>query len=136
MAVASTKKKTKKKSAPKAGPDRRKKPRSIVRALVDYESDNTYLYDYSTDLSEGGIFIETSKPLKTGSNLTLRFTLPNVDRVFEVKGKVAWLNQERPKRGRPSKGLPQGMGVEFKTMSETDRRAITYYIANVVSKKA
>lgn len=103
-------------------PERRKFPRVMVRALVDFESLNTYLYDYSTDLSEGGIFIETEKPLPPGTPLTLRFTLPGVDRVFEVKAKVAWLNEERSSR------LPRGMGVQFESMDDADRKAIENYI--------
>ena len=108
--------------------ERRKHPRVMLRALVDYESTDTYLYDYSTDLSEGGIFIETEKSLPEGTALTLRFTLPNVDRVFEVKASVAWMN-----RGR-SKQLPPGMGVRFESMDEADRKAITDYISSVSKK--
>ena len=64
--------------------ERRVHARILTRMLVDFDSADTYLYDYSNDLSEGGIFIETEKPLAPGTELTLRFTLPNVDRVFEV----------------------------------------------------
>ena len=116
--------------------ERRKFPRILVRALVDYESPDTYLYDYSTDLSEGGIFIQTDKPLSKGTPLKIRFTLPNVDKVFEVKAKVAWLNQERLKKGKPSKKLPQGMGIQFDMMDEADRAEITKYIREVSKKSA
>ena len=42
---------------------------------IDYESEGAYLYNYSRDLSEGGIFIQTSNPLKIGDRLTLNFGL-------------------------------------------------------------
>ena len=53
--------------------DLRKYPRVVIKVLVDYEeskllrllvdySDSeAYLYDYSTNLSEGGIFIKTQR---------------------------------------------------------------------------
>jgi type IV pilus assembly protein PilZ len=106
--------------------ERRKSPRVLLRALVDYESPDTYLYDYSTDLSEGGIFIETEKPLSEGTPLTLRFTLPDVDRVFELKARVAWRNEARIGK------LRRGMGVQFETMDAADRKAITDYISKVL----
>ena len=118
----------------KKGPERRKQPRVFVRALVDYESPDTYLYDYSKDLSEGGVFIETQKPLPTGTPVTLRFTLPDIDRVFQVKGKVAWLNETRPKGGAKAPKLPVGMGVQFEAIEEPDRVAIRGYVDKLIKK--
>lgn len=109
--------------------ERRKNPRYLVRALVDYESPDTYLYDYSTDLSQGGIFIETNNPASIDSPITLRFTLPNIDRVFEIKGRVAWHNQPDPKDElRPVQRLPRGMGIEFLEMDKADREIIQKYL--------
>ena len=104
--------------------EKRRFPRVLVRALVDYESPGTFLYDYSTDLSEGGLFIETQKPLSQGTTLTLRFTLPNVDRVFQIQGRVAWLNEG----SKPAGKLPSGMGIEFMDMDAADRKTLQTYV--------
>ncbi len=114
--------------------ERRKFPRVLVRVLVDFESPDTYLYDYSNDLSEGGIFIETENPMPIGTPLTLRFTLPGLDRVFEGKGKVAWLNEGRTATAIKN-SFARGMGVEISAMDDEDRRLVKEYIAKKVDTK-
>lgn len=109
--------------------ERRARPRALIRVLVDYESSGTYLYDYSNDLSEGGLFIETEQPLQKGSKLNLRFTLPNLDKVFEITGKVAWVNQVPKHDSKPVKGRP-GMGVQFVNMEAEDKAALEKYLSN------
>jgi len=102
--------------------ERREHPRVLMRALVDYESQDTFLYDYSRDLSEGGLFIQTDKPLAIGEVITLKFTLPNVDKVFEIAGIVRWTNPDSVE------GLLKGMGVEFKDVCESDKKLIEDYV--------
>lgn len=109
--------------------ERRKAPRIMVRVLVDYESSDTYFYDYSNNLSEGGIYIETDRPLPIGSPITLRFTLPGLDRVFETKGNVAWVYIKKPgDEGPPAEVLGPGMGIEFKELNEADIKLIHDYL--------
>jgi uncharacterized protein (TIGR02266 family) len=111
--------------------EKRKNPRIMVRVLVDFESDNTYFYDYSNNLSEGGIFVETDKLLPVGTSLTLRFTLPSVDRVFQAIGRVAWLYDPKAgDEGPPRQVLGRGMGVEFKNLDATDLELIQRYVSS------
>jgi type IV pilus assembly protein PilZ len=102
--------------------DRRKHPRIFLRALVDYESQDTFIYDYSKDLSQGGIFIQTDKPLKINDVIELKFSLPDIAKVFNVKGEVKWTNTEE------GEGLMKGMGIEFKDMSAEDRKMLQEYV--------
>lgn len=104
---------------------RKATPRVLARVMVDYTSAGTYLYGYSHDLSAGGIYIETERPLATGSRLALRFSLPDLERVFQVQGEVAWANEPPalPKGGRP------GMGVAFLDLSEEDQKQLQHCIA-------
>ena len=109
--------------------ERRRNPRVMVRVLVDFESTETYFYDYSNNLSEGGIYIETDRPLPMGSPLTLRFTLPNIDRVFQADGKVAWVYQPVPgDAGPPAQVLGRGMGIQFLRLDDDDKNLIQQYI--------
>ena len=102
--------------------DRRKHPRVLLRALVDYESEDTFLYDYSKDLSQGGLFIQTDKPLKVNETIDLKFSLPDIAKVFEVKGQVRWVNPESVG------GLMKGMGIAFQELSPEDKKLIQNYV--------
>jgi len=75
--------------------ERRTFPRHFVRILVDFSSTDSFLYDYSNDLSEGGVFIQTTNPLEPGEQMNLRFTLPGTDRLFQLKGEVAWVHKKQ-----------------------------------------
>ena len=115
--------------------ERRVHARILTRVLVDFDSSDTYLYDYSNDLSEGGIFIETENPLPSGSELTLRFTLPNIDRVFEVKGTVKWKSDTKLQDANPQKKMPRGMGIQFSEMEDIDREMIRKYVQESLAKQ-
>ena len=106
----------------------RKHPRVLIRALVDYESQDTYLYDYSENLSQGGIFIHTDKPLDVGDRIELRFSLPDVEKVFEILGEVKWINAEKKQRALP------GMGIEFMNLNEEDKSLLAKYIERAVKR--
>ena len=109
--------------------DRRKYPRALIRVLVDYESQDTYIFDYSNNLSEGGIFIKTANPLKKGSVFMLKFSLPDVDKVFKIKGEVRWTNTKE------TKNVIKGMGIVFRDIDDGDRKLINQYIDGFLNKK-
>ena len=103
---------------------RKSEPRVMTRILVDYESKDTFLFDYSRDLSSGGVYIETDNPLSEGQTLNLRFSLPGVDKVFNVEGRVAWTNPPKARK----KSVGPGMGVEFVDLEGPDRELLQGYV--------
>jgi len=108
--------------------ERRKHPRVLVRAMVDYESQDTFLYDYSENLSQGGLFIQTDNPLKMGDTFELKFSLPDIEKVFQVKCIVRWIVSENKEE------LLKGMGVEFQNLSNDDRDLIKAYVDKIEKK--
>ena len=72
-------------------------------------SDGTTFEGLTGGIGGGGLFIESSSPLKSGTELVLEFSLP--DRPYErlrAKAKVAWV------RSKPERYLLfPGMGVQF-----------------------
>lgn len=117
-------------SSGSADSDKRKNARVSVTARVDYEieSEDTFLFEYMTNLSRGGIFLATRSPLEVGTVTKLRFTLPDDGRTIEVTGRVTWVNPYRPR----GKNLNPGMGIEFMDLDEGDKDAVT----KLVKKKA
>ena len=108
----------------------RKYPRAHIKARVDYEieSEDTFLFEYTTNMSRDGIFLQTRKPLEPATMLNLRFNLPDSDRAIQVQGKVIWINEYRPE----GENLNPGMGIQFLDLNEEDKERIT----RLVRKKA
>jgi uncharacterized protein (TIGR02266 family) len=89
----------------------RREPRLPISLEVAYRTAGAFLVSYSVNLSKGGIFIETSKPLDPGENVSLKFEVPG-EGPLEVDGVVAWVRTADPN------GLPDGMGIQFAALDE------------------
>ena len=71
------------------------------------------------DLSLGGFFVATDRPLITGQVVALRLRV--ADREIPLFGKVAWVNErDAPRRA----GLPPGFGVAITRIDLTDKVAL------------
>jgi uncharacterized protein (TIGR02266 family) len=85
--------------------DKRQHDRIAVTLQVSYLSKGDLQKDLVTNLSPGGLFVRTSKPLDPGTDVDLEVLLADEDTPIHVRGKVAWL--------RPVPGQPAGMGIQF-----------------------
>ena len=94
-------------------PERRAQDRQPIRLRVEYECLEDFLTDYSANLSVGGMFIETSRPLPLGTRFQLRFFLPGFEEPVDSRAEVRWVLDDG------SAGpLPSGMGVCFEGMND------------------
>jgi len=78
-----------------------------------------------SDISVGGIFLETEKLLPMGSVLHLEFQLSPGGSTLQCQGRVAWVNRN-PAHGN-EKGK-QGMGIEFIDIRKLDLMAIMSWL--------
>ncbi len=97
--------------------DKRAYPRKEVRTLVNYALDKFFL-GYVHNISEGGMFIGTKKPLPMGTKVTFAFTMPESDIPIEVKGKVIWISKK-------------GMGLKFKEVDELTKGKIGSILSEI-----
>ena len=65
------------------GYEKRVTKRLPIRVLVEYESTEDFLIDYTANVSVGGMFIQTDAPLPLGSRFRLRFRVPPRSRVMQ-----------------------------------------------------
>jgi uncharacterized protein (TIGR02266 family) len=86
--------------------ERRRSPRSALVVRVSYSTVDALFSEFTRNINEGGLFIETESPPPTDTRVALHFQLPGNDHPIEARGRVAWV---RP----ASDEGPAGMGVEF-----------------------
>lgn len=96
------------------GDERRRFPRTPLSLLVQYRfnSFEDFLAEYSVNISPGGMFIKTDKPLDEGAMVYLQFSLKDGSRLIEGMGRVVRVNPAGVKDRIP------GMGVEFVNFDE------------------
>lgn len=97
--------------------ERRVESRVPIRVLVEYEKVDDFLADYSSNLSLGGMFIQTDDPLAVGTRFRLRLRLPDRPKPVEAYAEVRWVV---PTGGRGT----AGMGVQFEDLAPADLKAV------------
>jgi uncharacterized protein (TIGR02266 family) len=73
--------------------------------------------EFSRNINEGGLFIETDTPPPTDTRVALEFQLPGSEEPIQARGRVAWIRPASPEG-------PAGMGVEFEHLGSDARRHI------------
>ncbi len=89
--------------------ERRRAPRAAIELKVEYKRLNTFFADYTKNISRGGTFIATEKPLLVGTEFVFALTVPGLPEPLRLSGKVMWIVHPRD----ASSGNPAGMGIEF-----------------------
>lgn len=97
--------------------DRRYAERMPIELKVEYKRLNTFFADYTRNISRGGTFIGTERPLPVGTEFVFALGVPNMDKPLRLRGKVIWTTSP----AEATKANPAGMGIEFQYASEQER---------------
>jgi len=92
-----------------------------LKVNMEYPN-NHYLFEYSSNLSQSGIFIQTDDPLSPGTHVHLQFSLPD-QHLIRTRGEVIWVNDDDESE--------PGMGVKFLGLSVEDRERILTAIKKI-----
>jgi type IV pilus assembly protein PilZ len=128
--------------SPKSGPgmspdaeikweDRRSSPRHAITLRVDYKRMNTFFADYAKNISKGGTFIRTSKPLDVGTEFVFVLSIPDQQEQLQLRGQVMWTVDE----AQAGDEHPAGMGIRFKFIDDGEREALEAFVAKLMSEK-
>lgn len=101
------------------GREKRGHKRAPISMQVRYKSLDTFFYDYALNISHGGIFIKTRKPLARGAEVEIEFEIQGAPKTFKTPGKVA-----RVIFPGDDEMEPAGMGIRFEPLSEEDKELI------------
>ena len=105
------------------GQKQRADPRVDVELEVQYRTAQEFTAAYAKNISGGGIFIRSQKPLPLNSEVQVRFTLPGVLHPLAVRGLVVWTN---PHPSRSS--FPSGMGIKFMELDPKAKEIIARFV--------
>lgn len=78
------------------------------------------------DIALEGVFIEHTEPLTPGEPMEITFSWPGSERPFRAQCRVAWWHPEGEELR--SKSLPAGAGLQFVSMSDTDRARLRAHL--------
>ncbi|MEM1418350.1 MAG: TIGR02266 family protein [Myxococcota bacterium] len=115
-------------SPPAAVGDQRNAPRTPITLAVEYPRLNAFFADYTKNLSRGGTFIRTGRPLPIGTSFVFALHVPGLEEPLRIRGKVHWIVREEdlaPGGCLASEtDVAPGMGIGFVYASEADRQRI------------
>lgn len=95
----------------------RKAPRAPIEIKVEYRRLNAFIADYTRDLSHGGMFIETERPLASGAECLFTLQVPKLDEPISLRGVVRRVVE-------PGGHAPPGMGIELVFDDDDERHAL------------
>lgn len=84
-----------------------------IELRVEYRRMNAFFADYTKNISRGGTFIQTDKPLQEGTRFRFLLSVPEKEEPFSLEGEVVWCRHE---------GEEPGMGIRFVYEDEAVRR--------------
>lgn len=114
--------------------ERRGEDRAPITLRVDYKRLNTFFADYTRNISKGGTFIRTNKPLEVGTEFVFVLSLPNPKddgtNELELTGEVKWVVQEN----EATNEKPAGMGIQFVFVDDSERRKVSEFVARLMNE--
>ena len=106
------------------GGDRRRFHRTNLLVRIEYSTLDEIFSEFTRDINEGGLFIETEKPSPPGTEVAMRFNLPGNSEPVHTVGLVMWVRSASP-------GAPAGMGIEFDDLTPDERQRINSMIRSL-----
>jgi type IV pilus assembly protein PilZ len=113
------------------GSERRESPRHAITLRVDYKRMNTFFADYAKNISKGGTFIRTNKPLDIGTEFVFVLSIPGQSEHLQLHGEVMWTVDE----ARATEERPPGMGIRFRFVDDTERQALEKFVEKLMAEK-
>lgn len=100
--------------------DRRQYDRKNFFRIVDYNVGDRYFRDFIQNISEEGIFIQTSQIFSTGQTIQMTFMSPDDRKPFKLNGEIIRIHTE-------------GIGVKFKIKSQVQRSMLKSFVDMIQS---
>jgi type IV pilus assembly protein PilZ len=100
--------------------DRRDGNRTPIELKVEYKRLNSFFADYTKNISRGGTFIRTERPLDIGTDFVFKLGIPTLPEPLVLTGKVQWVITPE----QATADQEPGMGIGFIFESEAQRQRV------------
>jgi type IV pilus assembly protein PilZ len=110
--------------------ERRYEHRAPIELRVEYQRLNRFFYDYTKNISKGGTFIKTQKPLDVGTQFLFKLIVPSVAEPVVLLGEVRWIVHEGEVHSDGS--TDPGMGIQFLYESEEQRHQVEQLVESLM----
>lgn len=94
---------------------------------LTYKDNMAFVRAYLSNISPGGLFVKTDKPLPAGEQFLLRLQLPNFPEPLKISCEVVWARN----RGEATEKEPAGMGVKFLEMNKKENEMLKQYLGRI-----
>ena len=108
-----------------------REPRYHVDIRVDEQTSSMFTAGRVTNISRGGLFMETLTPLPIKSKIDLALQLPDIRTVLNVQGRVIWTYDIR----RSNSQIMTGTGIKFEDMTPEQHRLLESYLSRLAPRE-
>ncbi len=112
--------------------EKRDEDRSAITLRVDYKRINTFFADYTKNISKGGTFIRTTKPLDVGTEFVFVLSFPSKEQQLKLRGEVMWVTPESDANDQT--GKPPGMGIRFLFNNDEERQKVDDFVEQLMAQ--
>ena len=74
----------------------RQHPRAPIGVIVQVDIDNTSRNYFSRNISAGGAFLLSEKPIDVDTHLSILLFLPKIERPVKAEAEVVWIQRQEP----------------------------------------
>jgi type IV pilus assembly protein PilZ len=111
-----------------SGAERRLAQRMAIELTVEYKRLNAFFADYTKNISRGGTFIRTEKPLSIGTEFVFKLHVPGLEAPLPLRGRVQWIVET----AQATEEQEAGMGIGFVWESEAERERIANHVEKLM----
>jgi type IV pilus assembly protein PilZ len=105
--------------------DHREHERAPIELRVEYKSLNSFFAEYTRNISKGGAFIRTKKPLPVGTRFLFKLSVPSRPEPLAVEGEVIRVEAQ---------GEGAGMGIRFDWSGDAARSAFDREVESLMAE--
>jgi len=108
----------------------RKEARVQNTLSLTFKDRQSFIKAYTGNISRGGLFIMTERPLKQGEQFLLKLHLPDLPEPIKLNCEVSWAREQSDIEKRPP-----GMGVKFCKMTKKDNQVLNQYFQTFIKRE-